>query len=108
MQTIKGFAAGIVALVACPCHLPLTLPILLVLTSGTAVGVWLATNQWMIWVASILLFIGGMALMVRWMNPTDAYCEIPQPKQAQASAGMEQHVQSTINLSTQSKEPSHV
>jgi len=113
MQTIKGFAAGMVALVACPCHLPLTLPLLLVLTSGTAVGGWLVANQWLVWLSSLVLFIGGMALMVRWMNPTGtgAQCEVPQPKPRQeqpAPAGVEQHVQSNVNGSTQLQEASHV
>ena len=44
MQTMKGVGAGLVALITCPCHLPLTLPLLLTLTGGTAVGFWLAAN----------------------------------------------------------------
>jgi hypothetical protein len=117
MQTMKGFAAGMVALVACPCHLPLTLPVLLVLTSGTAVGGWLAANQGLVWLSSIVLFIGGLVLMVRWMKPAaaGAQCEVPQPKQVQeqpAPHRVEQHgqshVQSHANGSTQPKEASHV
>jgi mercuric ion transport protein len=45
LQTIKGSGVGLVALIACPCHLPLTLPLLLALSSGTAVGGWLTANQ---------------------------------------------------------------
>jgi hypothetical protein len=117
MQTMKGFAAGMVALVACPCHLPLTLPALLVLTSGTAVGGWLAANPWLVWLGSIVLFIGGLVLMLRWINPAGAgaHCEIPRQKQAQdppAPRRIEQHgqshVQSYANGSTQPKEASHV
>ena len=36
MSSPKGIFAAAVALVACPCHLPITLPLLLVLTSGSA------------------------------------------------------------------------
>ncbi|MCB0083603.1 MAG: hypothetical protein KDE47_21835, partial [Caldilineaceae bacterium] len=41
---IRGVLAGAIALVACPCHLPLTFPILLAVTAGTAMSSWLANN----------------------------------------------------------------
>lgn len=111
LQTIKGAGAGLVALIACPCHLPLTLPLLLALTSGTAVGGWLTANQWLVWVASIVLFIGGLALVVRWMNSTGAHCEIPRQNQVQDQpipGRIEQHVQRNGHLSAQTTEVSHV
>ena len=117
MQTMKGFAAGLGGLVACPCHPPLTLPVLLVLTSGTAVGGWLAANQGLVWLGSIVLFIGGLVLMLRWMNPAGAgaQCEVPRQKQAhdhpaprRADQHGQSHVQSNANGSTQPKEASHV
>jgi hypothetical protein len=79
MQTIKGTVAGLVALVTCPCHLPLTLPVLLTLTAGTAVGIWLAAHQWFIWLGSAVLFVGGLALMMFWMKQAQSslHCEVP-------------------------------
>jgi hypothetical protein len=67
----------------------------------------------LVWVASIVLFIGGMALMVRWMKLAEAgaQCEAPRPKQAQDQpipGSIEQHVQSNGHLSTQTTEVSHV
>lgn len=87
MQMIKGFAAGLVALVACPCHLPLTIPALLLLTSGTALGVWLIANQWFIWTASTLLFVGSLLLAFFWLGraAVDDQCEVPTDGQARVS-----------------------
>ncbi|OUC06344.1 hypothetical protein RY27_21640 [Litorilinea aerophila] len=81
MQTIKGVAASVIALIACPCHLPLTIPLLLALTSGTALGLWLASNQWLIWMASFVLFLGGLLLAVNWLGQGEqsAQCQLPAP-----------------------------
>jgi len=84
MNSLKGILAAGVALVACPCHLPITLPILLVLTSGSAAGLWLAQNQWMVWLAATGLFVGGLALSFAWLSQeqSDAQCEIPAQRQS--------------------------
>jgi len=66
-QTIKGYVAGGVALIACPCHLPITLPLILALTAGTAVGGWLSANQTLIYSAFTLLFLGGLLLAGKWL-----------------------------------------
>ena len=55
---IKGYAAAGVALVICPCHLPLTLPIFLALTAGTAFGGWLDANTAAVYITFGLLFVG--------------------------------------------------
>ena len=82
MSSPKGIFAAAVALVACPCHLPITLPLLLVLTSGSAVGLWLAQNQWLVWLAATGLFVGGLALSFVWLSKeqTEAQCDIPTAK----------------------------
>ena len=72
---IRGYLAVGVGLVACPCHLPLTLPLLLVLIGGTALGAWLATHLAILFAASAVLFVGGLALGVRWLN--SRACELP-------------------------------
>ena len=91
MTMIKGAVAGLVALVACPCHLPLTIPLLLILLSGTTAGVWLAANQWFVWAASTALFAGGLALAWLWLNraATEAQCELPQNRQESTSDTVE-------------------
>ena len=42
---IKAYVASVVAFIACPCHLPLTLPLLVSLTAGTAFSAWLAAPR---------------------------------------------------------------
>lgn len=66
-KSIRGFVAGTVAFLACPCHLPITLPIFLTLTAGTAVGGWFATNTPFIYTASAVLFAGGLFLAGKWL-----------------------------------------
>lgn len=67
-RKIKAYVAGIVAFIACPCHLPLTLPLLISLTAGTAFGAWLAYNTVLVGVISTVVFIDGLALAFRWFT----------------------------------------
>jgi thiol-disulfide isomerase/thioredoxin len=63
----KGYVVAGVALVACPCHLPLTLPIFLALTAGTALGGWVAANTTLIYITFGVLFAGGLVLASKWL-----------------------------------------
>ncbi len=72
MTKIKAYVAGVVAFIACPCHLPITLPLLISLTAGTAFGAWLAQNTVLVGAISTIAFIGGLALAYRWVN--QPYC----------------------------------
>lgn len=70
---IKGYTAGAVALITCPCHLPITLPLLITLTAGTAFGTWLANNALVFGAISTVVFIGGIVLAFKWINhPAEA------------------------------------
>lgn len=64
---IRGVLAGVIALVACPCHLPLTLPILLAVTAGTAMSGWLVSNSATVYIASVIIFAGSIYLSARWL-----------------------------------------
>lgn len=112
MQTIKSVGAGLVALITCPCHLPLTLPLLLTLTGGTAVGFWLAANQWFVWLGSVVLFVGGLVLMF-WMSQTGsgAQCEVSNKQNDQTPHVPNRAGNPVTNhpkIPIQAKEPSHV
>jgi hypothetical protein len=78
--SIKGYVVAGFALVACPCHLPLTLPIFLALTAGTAFGGWMAANTTVIYITSAVLFVGGLVLAYKWLM-------IGQPATVQKSEG---------------------
>lgn len=65
---IKGYVAGVVAFIACPCHLPITLPILLALTAGTVFGTWLENNTFTVGVISTIIFIAGVVLAFKWVG----------------------------------------
>ncbi len=65
---IGGFLAAGLALIACPCHLVLTLPLLLSVTAGTAVGAFLEQNFYVVIAVSIIVFFGGLILAVRWLG----------------------------------------
>lgn len=65
---IKGWAAVVIGFIVCPCHLPITLPIALSLTAGTAIGAWLTNNTALIWVLFTLLFLGGLAIGFHWLT----------------------------------------
>jgi len=67
-HTVRGYLAAVVALVTCPCHLPVTLPILISLTAGTALGAWLQDNAPIVGGISTALFIGGLALALKWIS----------------------------------------
>lgn len=80
-HTIRGLVVGAFAFMVCPCHLPLTLPLILALTAGTAVGGWLAHNSTLIYATSAVLFIGGLVLAGKWLLTDEPEaCEI-KPKE---------------------------
>lgn len=65
-QSIKGYVVGAIALIACPCHLPITFPLLLALTAGTGLGTWLTGYYWLIFGFLTIIFITGIGLVVWW------------------------------------------
>ena len=50
------------ALVTCPCHLPVTAPLLLGLLAGTSLGAYLSTHLEVLAAASTALFLVGVAV----------------------------------------------
>lgn len=55
-RTIGAYFLGATALVACPCHLPLTLPLLMAVLGGTSIGVLLSDNPLLVVVGASAYF----------------------------------------------------
>lgn len=64
-QQIRGYLAGAVAFITCPCHLPIIWPVLITLTAGTAFGTWLIHNQLTIGAMMTVMFVIGLILTFR-------------------------------------------
>ncbi len=64
MKTIKSVVLGTLALVACPCHLPL----LLVVLAGTSGGAWVGQNQGLVYGVATAVF--AVSLYLLWRQTT--------------------------------------
>lgn len=76
-KNLRIGVSGFVALASCPCHLPVTLPIILTITAGTSLGLWIANNTGMVMVISSVVFVGSLLVTFRWANKQDEVCRIP-------------------------------
>jgi hypothetical protein len=67
---VRGLVAGAVAIITCPCHLPITLPLVISLTVGTAFGAWLAAprDALLVGVMATAVFSGAMVLAFKWVG----------------------------------------
>lgn len=65
-RSIKGYVMSALAFISCPCHLPITLPLLVVVTAGTAFSAWLQNNFFAVGGASAVVFVGSLVLAIRW------------------------------------------
>lgn len=74
-RTFWTYILMISSFIACPCHLPLTLPLLLSLFSGTALGAFLAAHTTWIVAFCIGYFIAAVALVLwRLKQPARPIC----------------------------------
>lgn len=71
----------ITGFLACPCHLPLTIPLILGLTAGTAVGAFLVNNIWLVAGISTAYFIVSMLFAFRLFKRQPA-AELPKANDA--------------------------
>lgn len=76
---LTGYLLGATAFVACPCHLPLTLPLTVALLGGTAWGAALSQNTGLIYgIATAYFVLGlltGMRLTGMWRKRRSAQYE---------------------------------
>lgn len=70
-RRLSGAAFFISGLVACPCHLVITLPLALSLLAGTTAGAWLATHQGLVFLVATVYFVVALGFGYwLWFAPT--------------------------------------
>ena len=77
-QKIRSGVMFVVAFVSCPCHLPITMPLALVLLAGTPAAIWVTQHINWIYGGMIILFLVSLALGFVWMEQKNvsqlSYC----------------------------------
>ena len=81
MRRIGGVVLTVTGLLACPCHLIITLPLLISLLAGTALGSFLSRNTGLVTTFAGIYFVVALALGAwflfgpkRGKRETDAAC----------------------------------
>jgi mercuric ion transport protein len=62
MRRIGGVALTVTGFLACPCHLIITLPLLISLLAGTALGSFLSRNTGLVYTGAGIYFVVALAL----------------------------------------------
>lgn len=79
-----GILVGITAFLACPCHLPIILPLLLALLARTPLAGLFEVNPGLLVLGALFYFVFGLILAFRLLRErpqkADACCE-PRPKE---------------------------
>jgi mercuric ion transport protein len=62
MRRIGGVVLTVTGFLACPCHLIITLPLLISLLAGTAVGSFLSRNTGLVYIGAGIYFVVALVL----------------------------------------------
>lgn len=62
MRKIGGVVLTVTGFLACPCHLVITLPLLISLLAGTALGSFLSRNTGLVYTGAAIYFVVALAL----------------------------------------------
>jgi hypothetical protein len=86
MRRIGGAVLAVTGILACPCHLVVTLPLLAGLLAGTALGQFLTHNTGFVYTGAAIYFVGALTLGYWfWFSPArgkrevDAACSTCAP-----------------------------
>jgi hypothetical protein len=97
-RTFTSYVLLITGFLACPCHLPLTLPLLIAFFGGSALGGWLATHTGLVIGLSTGYFIAALVVGFWLLNdrgnrrarsPDGAACCPPVTAQRDTTASVE-------------------
>ncbi len=62
MRRVGGLVLTVTGFLSCPCHLIITLPLLLSLFAGTALGSFLSQNSGLVYAGASIYFVGALAV----------------------------------------------
>ena len=86
-QKIRGGLMIAFSVVTCPCHLPVVLPLLAALLSGTPAAILIAKYTGWVYGVMTVLFALTLGLALQWTNqPTAAECDPQVPNKVSQSA----------------------
>ena len=74
-QKIRSGAMFVVSFATCPCHLPITMPLVLVLLAGTPLAVWVTQHSGWVYAVMAGVFLLSLALGLIWMRSSDKTLE---------------------------------
>ena len=81
-QKVRGGVAVTISILTCPCHLPVTVPLMLALLAGTPTATWLTQHVGWVYGAITGVFILSFGFAYVWTNSSKQgvgeICE-PQP-----------------------------
>jgi mercuric ion transport protein len=66
MRRIGGVVLTVTGFLVCPCHLIVTLPLLISLLAGTALGSFLSRNTGLVTIFAGIYFVVALALVGAW------------------------------------------
>ena len=75
-QKVRSGVMFVVSAIICPCHLPITLPLVLAFLVGTPAAVWIAQHVGWVYGGMTLIFLLTLGLGFLWLNrPDTVTCE---------------------------------
>lgn len=68
LRTMGRYTMLITGGLACPCHLPIVLPLMMGLLGGTALGAWISSNTALVYGLSTVYFVVALAVGLRLLR----------------------------------------
>lgn len=68
MKNVGVWALGLTGFLACPCHLPVTLGLIVGVFGGSAFGAFLLANPVIIYAVFTAYFLTGMVVLYRYLS----------------------------------------